>query len=154
MEPKIWGPSGWLFLHTITLNYPHNPTIYDKEHYKNFFLNLQNVLPCRYCSHNYKLHLKKYPIDKYLNSKKNLIQWLIHIHNEVNIIFNKKTITYSEFILIYKNIYNKKNNNYLYIYITIIITTIIIFFLFIYLKFQFSIDLNPYHPNTLRSIFH
>ena len=38
MDPEIWGPSAWIFLHTITLNYPNNPTIYDKQNYKNFLL--------------------------------------------------------------------------------------------------------------------
>ena len=37
MDPEIWGPSTWIFLHTITLNYPNNPTIYDKQNYKNFY---------------------------------------------------------------------------------------------------------------------
>ena len=37
MDPKIWGPPGWLFLHTITFNYPTNPTEEDKKYYKNFF---------------------------------------------------------------------------------------------------------------------
>ena len=26
MNPKIWGPHAWIFLHSITLNYPENPT--------------------------------------------------------------------------------------------------------------------------------
>ena len=36
MDPKIWGPSTWLFLHTITLNYPNNPTQQDIDNYKKF----------------------------------------------------------------------------------------------------------------------
>ena len=32
-NPEIWGPGAWLFLHTITLNYPTNPTFEDKENY-------------------------------------------------------------------------------------------------------------------------
>tara|TARA_Y100000389_G_scaffold196600_1_gene229791 strand:+ start:514 stop:984 length:471 start_codon:yes stop_codon:yes gene_type:complete len=155
MEPEIWGPPGWIFLHTITLNYPHKPTEYDKEHYKNFFLNLQNVLPCQYCTHNYKLHLKKYPIDKFLDSKKSLVKWLIHIHNEVNIIFNKKTITYDEFIQIYKNIYNTKTDtkkNYTK-YIIIFIISVILLITIILFKFQayFAQFLIP--QKTLYSLF-
>ena len=33
MNPNIWGESAWLFLHTITLNYPENPTFLDKHNY-------------------------------------------------------------------------------------------------------------------------
>ena len=26
MESEVWGPSAWTFLHTVTLNYPEEPT--------------------------------------------------------------------------------------------------------------------------------
>ena len=131
MDPEIWGPQAWTFLHTITLNYPNNPSIYDKQYYKNFFMSLQFILPCDWCCKNYKIHINKYPIDKYLNSKKDLIKWLILIHNEVNKIFKKKTIDYTEFIQIYKNIYNKKSCNINWYIVTIIICIIIIILLII-----------------------
>ena len=37
MEPEIWGPNAWTFLHTITLNYPENPSEDDKQNHKDFF---------------------------------------------------------------------------------------------------------------------
>lgn len=131
MDPEIWGPHAWVFLHTITLNYPNNPTIYDKQNYKNFFINLHHILPCEWCSKNYIHHLQKYPIDNYLNTKKNLIEWLIHIHNEINKLFNKKIITYPEFIKIYKNIYNKKKNFFTFYNISLILCISIIIILII-----------------------
>lgn len=146
MDPEIWGPPTWIFLHTVTLNYPNNPTIYDKKYYKHFFINLHNILPCEWCSKNYKQHLQKYPIDNYLHTKKNLVQWLINIHNEVNKIFNKKTIDYFEFINIYKNIYNRKKTFFTYyniILILCIFTIIVLTILCIYL----------YNPKFL-SCFH
>jgi hypothetical protein len=129
MNPEIWGPNAWIFLHTITLNYPNNPSIYDKQYYKNFFMSLQTVLPCEWCSKNYKLHITKYPIDNYLNSKKDLVTWLILIHNEVNEIFKKKKLNYNEVIEIYKNLYNNNNKNTLSLnwYIIIIGICITIF---------------------------
>ena len=36
MNPKIWGPHAWVFLHTITLNFPENPTPEQKKYYKDF----------------------------------------------------------------------------------------------------------------------
>ena len=33
---KIWGPPAWTFLHTITFNYPENPTNREKHNYFNF----------------------------------------------------------------------------------------------------------------------
>ena len=146
MDPDIWGPPTWIFLHTVTLNYPNNPTMYDKKYYKNFFINLHYILPCEWCSKNYKQHLLKYPIDNYLNTKKNLVQWLINIHNEVNKIFNKNTIDYFEFINIYKKIYKKKKTFFTFyniILILCIFTIIVLTILCIYL----------YNPKFL-SCFH
>ena len=37
MDPKVWGPNAWIFLHSITMNYPKNPTNEDKEKYRTFF---------------------------------------------------------------------------------------------------------------------
>ena len=136
MDPEIWGPSAWIFLHTITLNYPNNPTIQDKQNYKNFFINLHHILPCEWCSKNYIHHLQKYPIDNYLNTKKNLVEWLINIHNEVNQIFNKKTIDYTEFINIYKKIYEKNKfftiHNIIIFILSIIIIILSILCIYLY----------------------
>jgi hypothetical protein len=47
-QTLIWGPPMWHFLHTMSFNYPVNPTQEDKEHYRDFVLSLQHVLPCKY----------------------------------------------------------------------------------------------------------
>ena len=46
---SIWGPALWHALHTISFNYPTNPTDKDKENYRDFMLSLVNILPCKYC---------------------------------------------------------------------------------------------------------
>ena len=32
MNKNIWGPSGWLFMHSISFQYPEYPTEEDKLH--------------------------------------------------------------------------------------------------------------------------
>tara|TARA_B100000401_G_scaffold432350_2_gene369586 strand:+ start:323 stop:847 length:525 start_codon:yes stop_codon:yes gene_type:complete len=110
MDPEIWGPPAWIFLHTITLTYPHNPTTEDKKNYKLFFYNLANVLPCSHCSKNYLIHLKQLPIDSFLQNKKSLVYWLVQIHNLTNNNL-KKNVTFNmiDFTEKYRNIYNKTN---------------------------------------------
>ena len=49
MDPNIWGPSGWLFLHTITLMYPENPNPIEQKQYYDLFHSLQYTLPCPSC---------------------------------------------------------------------------------------------------------
>ena len=127
-NPEVWGPGAWLFLHTISLNYPTNPTYEDKENYKTFFTSLKNVIPCKNCAKHYSENLNNYPIDKSLNSKQDLVKWLIDIHNEVNVKNNKRKYSYDEVINKYNNLYSSKTN-YCMIIIVILLILFAIYFL-------------------------
>ena len=86
MKPKIWGPHAWIFLHSVTMNYPDNPTHQDKKEMKDFFNSLRYVLPCEKCSKNLQFNMMKYPLtDNMLSSRDSLVRWLIEIHNMVNL---------------------------------------------------------------------
>jgi hypothetical protein len=111
MHPEIWGPSGWLFLHTITFHYPINPTQEQKIKHKELFENLVYTLPCARCAQHYSNNLKKYSLDEALQTKDKLINWLIDIHNEVNKKNNKKVYSYDEVKEIYKDMYSMKNKD-------------------------------------------
>ena len=108
METKIWGPSAWKFLHSVALVYPENPTDKDKQNYFNFYMNLQNILPCPRCKENYKKHLEIFPLQKALENNQSLFQWTVDIHNEVNKINNSRIYTYKEALDLYLN----QSNNY------------------------------------------
>ena len=103
MEPKIWGPPAWIFLHSITFQYPEYPTDIEKQKYYTFFHSLKNVLPCPNCREHYQRNFDKLQID--LESRKGLIEWLIDLHNEVNMKNGKKVLTYNEFYKIYNGLY-------------------------------------------------
>ena len=90
-KPPGWGPSAWLFLHTVTMSYPDNPTPKDKENFKTFFETLAEMLPCESCRDHYKRTIKEVPIDRYLDSKEHLFGWLVEQHNRVNMLYGKKT---------------------------------------------------------------
>ena len=92
MNVNFWGPSGWKFLHTLTFNYPINPTINQKKIYKNYFTLTGDILPCKYCRVSYKEFIKKIPIDNYLDSRDSLVKWFYLIHNLVNKKLNKRKI--------------------------------------------------------------
>ena len=59
---SIWGPALWHSLHTISFNYPVNPTAKDKQNYRNFMLSLTDILPCRYCRENLAKNYKIFPL--------------------------------------------------------------------------------------------
>ena len=77
--------------------------------YNTFFLNLGNVLPCDKCTKHYKEHLIKYPLSENLNSRKELVLWLINIHNEVNKSLGKPVMEPSVALQKISNRYKNKN---------------------------------------------
>lgn len=90
-----WGPAGWQFLHSVTFSYPTNPTVQEKEQFKQFFQQLKYVLPCPSCREHYADGIEKtVPIDKYLDSRESLTQWLWKLHNSVNERLGKPTVSY------------------------------------------------------------
>ena len=129
-----WGPHGWIFLHSITFQYPMNPSINDKKNYYNFFHSLQYILPCPKCKNHYSDHLKNNPIQ--LNSRLDLIHWLIKVHNNVNKSLNKKIYSFNEIENLYHKNYNysiqnniNSNNNNTYHYLLIILILLFIFYI-------------------------
>ena len=94
MDPKLWGPSAWYFLHSVTFSYPENPTQKEKKSLKDFFRSLEFLLPCDVCKLNFKHHFNEDPIDGHLNSREEVIKWLINIHNKVNIETGKPILSY------------------------------------------------------------
>lgn len=108
MNQNIWGPHLWFSLHTMSFNYPLKPTEDDKNNYKNFFINLQEVIPCSVCKKNYKRHLAEHPIQDYLINRKSIAYWVIDMHNMVNVEIGKKIYSYDKVIKKYEDVYKKK----------------------------------------------
>ena len=106
MDSKIWGPYFWFTLHTVTLAYPNNPTYEDRRHYNDFFLSLQNILPCNLCKQHYKEHLREFPVSTHLDNKEDLVKWCFNLHNKVNISLNKDLFSYDDFRDKYRKIYS------------------------------------------------
>ena len=112
LNSKIWGNGAWVFLHSITLNYPNNPTENDKKTYKSFFETLGYLLPCNECSNHYNDYLQSNPINyDILENKESLTIWLYNLHNNVNHIIDNEKIDFKEFVDIYYNMYSNNNNS-------------------------------------------
>jgi hypothetical protein len=96
MLTAIWGPSLWHTLHTISFNYPVNPTPKDKKNYFMFFKNLSNILPCRYCRENYKKNIQDVKLDmSVMKNRHTFSLWLFNLHEQINKMLDKKSnLTY------------------------------------------------------------
>ena len=98
MLTSVWGPSLWHYLHIMSFNYPVNPTQEQKEKHREFILNLQYTLPCRYCRENLKKNLKQLPLNcNALKNRENFSKWVYKLHELINKMLGKKSgLTYKQ----------------------------------------------------------
>jgi hypothetical protein len=92
MMTSVWGPPMWHILHTISFNYPINPTEKQKKHYYKYYSNLKNILPCKYCRDNLANNLKTLPLTiNVMKSRETLSRWVYELHELVNNMLGKKS---------------------------------------------------------------
>lgn len=90
MLTTIWGPAMWHFLHTMSFNYPVEPTSKQKKQYKQFILSLRNVLPCRYCRENLSKNLKQLNFsNKHMKDRATFSRFVYDLHELVNKMLGK-----------------------------------------------------------------
>lgn len=92
MLTSVWGPSMWHYLHTMSFNYPVNPTCDDKTNYRNFVLNLKYVLPCGKCRMNLCKNFKKLPLKmSHMKSRESFSRYMYNLHELINGMLDKKS---------------------------------------------------------------
>jgi len=98
MMTSVWGPPMWHILHTVSFNYPVNPTEEQKKHYYKYYKNLSNILPCRYCRENLANNLKKHKLTRAtMKSRDTLSRWVYELHETVNTMLGKQSgLTYED----------------------------------------------------------
>lgn len=88
----VWGPTQWHMLHTISFNYPVNPTLEQKKQYRDYVLSLQHILPCGVCRKNLKTNFKQLPLTmKCMESRDIFSRYIYDLHELVNKLLNKKS---------------------------------------------------------------
>jgi hypothetical protein len=92
MLVSVWGPSLWNSLHIISFNYPVHPTIKDKKHYRDFILNLEYVLPCKFCRQNLHTNFKQLPLTmEKMKNRETFSRYIYDLHELINKMLNKKS---------------------------------------------------------------
>lgn len=92
MLTTVWGPSLWHFLHTMSFNYPVEPTREQKDEYRNFMLNLVHVLPCKYCRINLHKNFKTLPLTMAnMKNRDTFSRYVYQLHEVINTMLNKKS---------------------------------------------------------------
>jgi hypothetical protein len=92
MLTTVWGPSMWHYLHIMSFNYPVHPTSNEKKHYRDFVINLQYVLPCKYCRMNLTRNFKQMPLKMCtMENRETFSKYIYELHELVNKMLNKKS---------------------------------------------------------------
>ena len=92
MMTTVWGPPMWHILHTISFNFPINPTEEQKKYYYNFYVNLQNIIPCKYCRENLANNFIKLPLNiDVFKSRDTLSRYVYALHEIINTMLGKKS---------------------------------------------------------------
>jgi FAD-linked sulfhydryl oxidase len=97
LDPSVWGPHYWFFLHTLAMSYPHRPNAVTKKKYYEFIQNLPLFIPVEQIGNEFEKLLTQYPITAYLDSRESFIKWMHFIHNKINEKLEKPKISLNEF---------------------------------------------------------
>ena len=104
---RVFGPATWMILHMVSLNYPVVPTDEERQHYTDFFLGMQYVLPCRACRENFKKNLQDIGFDPSIDmlGRESFAKLVWRLHNKVNEMLNKDVyVTFEEMNSFYEEL--------------------------------------------------
>ena len=108
LNPEVWGPHYWFFLHTIALTYPSYPNAITKKKYYNFIQDLPLFIPDAKIAKEFSDLLDKYPVTPYLDSRPSFNKWMHFIHNKINIALDYPELTMEEAMTEYYKHYKPK----------------------------------------------
>jgi hypothetical protein len=109
LDPKVWGPHCWFFLHTIAMTYPHHPNAVTKKKFYEFIQNLPIFLPVEAISGEFNKLIDKYPVTPYLDNRDSLVRWMHFMHNKINEKLEKPQISLNVFFVNYYDEYKSKD---------------------------------------------
>jgi len=109
LDPKVWGPHYWFFLHTITICYPLRPNTITKKKYYELIQNIPLFIPIESISTYFSKLLIEYPVTPYLDTRDSFIRWMHFIHNKINQHLEKPTVSLNQFYINYYEEYKPRD---------------------------------------------
>jgi len=82
----LWGPMGWMTLHSISVNYPENPSVIDIQILNAFMTAFGECITCPHCKQDFAVMFTKYKSlhPEWSSSRYNLFLAILRMHNNVN----------------------------------------------------------------------
>lgn len=83
---KLWGPMGWMTLHSVSLIYPETPTPAERALAGKFLDLFTNTISCIHCQNHFKTMRSIYAVStpNYLESRQTFALFVFRAHNTVN----------------------------------------------------------------------
>ena len=104
IPPTTWGPFFWHTMHLVALGYPTEPTYAEIRAAKEFYESFVHLIPCPTCKLHYADNIKNNPVTPSLDSRKDLFQWTVNMHNMVNRQLGKPEYTDADAIAFYNKL--------------------------------------------------
>lgn len=82
----IWGPLGWMTLHSVAMCYPETPTAAEKELMRSWLDMFRDTITCPSCRGHFTTMMAAYRTSfaTMLNSRHDLAMFTFRAHNAVN----------------------------------------------------------------------
>ena len=82
----VWGPLGWMTLHSISTSYPEAPTVAEKQLVTTWIEMFRDTITCPYCREHFGAMYQRYKqvYPNYLNSRQDFAMFAFRAHNTVN----------------------------------------------------------------------
>lgn len=82
----VWGPLGWMTLHSVSTLYPERPTPTEKALLTSWLDMFRDTITCHYCKGHFTTMLQNYRMrfPNMLNSRQDFAMFAFRAHNTVN----------------------------------------------------------------------
>jgi hypothetical protein len=87
IDPKVWGPSAWHFLH-LTASVAH--TMDDRKRFVAYINTFATIIPCQLCKDHFAKNRQNFDIKNHLESAESMLMWTFLMHDAVNFAQGKK----------------------------------------------------------------
>jgi hypothetical protein len=97
LDPEVWGPHYWFFIHSVAMTYPNFPNSVSKKKFYDFFQMLPLFIPVEDMAAKFSKLLDEFPVQPYLDNRESLLKWTWYIHNKVNTSLEKPILPFDKF---------------------------------------------------------
>lgn len=99
MDPKIWGPGLWKYLHSAAASASSQQK---RKDFVEMIKALAKTLPCEKCKAHFLQNLQTFKITDYMTSNESLFMWTYNMHDAVNVSQGKTGSQRPSFEEVYK----------------------------------------------------